>query len=67
MKISDDGRGFPQPIIQAFNNGDIDSIKPQDGFGIGMLLIYELTAHLNGKTLLSNTDHGGQVTLIMQR
>ena len=67
VKISDDGRGFPQPIIQAFNNGDIDSIKPQDGFGIGMLLIYELTAHLNGKTLLSNTDHGGQVTLIMLR
>ncbi|MDK9736143.1 HAMP domain-containing histidine kinase [Vibrio sp. D404a] len=67
VKISDDGRGFPQPIIQAFNNGDIDSIKPQDGFGIGMLLIYELTTHLNGRTLLSNTDHGGQVTLIMQR
>lgn len=67
VKVSDDGCGFPLGIIQAFNHGEIDKIKPQDGFGIGMLLIFQLARHLNGRTLLSNTEHGGQVTLIMQR
>ncbi|WP_281188821.1 sensor histidine kinase [Vibrio harveyi] len=67
VKISDDGDGFEPATIEAFNSGKVNDVSPKDGFGIGMLLIYELANYLNGRVLLSNTAVGGQVILIMNR
>ncbi|PSU14504.1 ATP-binding protein, partial [Photobacterium kishitanii] len=67
VKISDDGDGFDNKIIESFNNGNIDYISTKNGFGIGMLLIYEIVNYLNGRVFLSNSNKGSQVTLILPK
>ncbi|QUM86255.1 sensor histidine kinase KdpD [Moritella sp. 28] len=65
VKIKDDGKGFTEKTISAVNNGDIANILSKDGFGIGLVLIFELTKLLNGQVFLHNNSDGGQVTLVM--
>ena len=67
VRIKDDGKGFSEKIISAVNNGDITNILSEDGFGIGLVLIVELTKLLNGRVFLDNCRNGGKVTLIMNR
>ena len=65
VRIKDDGKGFSEKIISAVNKGDIANILSKDGFGIGLVLIFELTKLLNGRVFLHNNSRGGQVTLVM--
>ncbi|SGY85304.1 ATP-binding protein [Moritella viscosa] len=65
VRIKDDGKGFSEKTISAVNKGDIANILSKDGFGIGLVLIFELTKLLNGKVFLHNNSNGGQVTLVM--
>jgi len=67
VRVKDDGKGFSAQIISAFNDGDIANILSKDGFGIGLVLIFELTKLLDGRVILDNHRDGGQVTIVMNR
>lgn len=67
VRIKDDGKGFSPSTITAVNNGELANILSKDGFGIGLVLILELTSILDGKVYISNNDNGGQVTIVMKR
>ena len=67
LRFCDDGCGIEEKIVSAFNAGTLGEIKSQQGYGIGLILISELTKVLDGIVLLSNNNVGGKVTLVIRR
>ncbi|RXJ71822.1 hypothetical protein CS022_14780 [Veronia nyctiphanis] len=67
IRINDDGPGFPDDVVATFRNKDTSLIKNADGFGIGLVLIYELTMLLSGQVVISNTEAGGEVLVVINK
>lgn len=65
VRVKDDGKGFTSQLISTFNNGDVTNILSENGFGIGLVLIFELTKLLDGQVVLDNHGGGGRVTIVM--
>jgi len=66
IKFDDDGPGFNLHTIANFNDNNLSQIE-SEGFGLGFILIKEISLRLAGLTLLSNTQSGGRVTLLIKR
>lgn len=59
--IEDTGKGFPKHILD--NQEDVKRSKAQDGFGLGLTIIKDLTTLLKGHVTISNTTKGASVVL----
>ncbi|MFD2176912.1 sensor histidine kinase [Veronia pacifica] len=67
ISITDDGPGFSEDIVETFRKRDTSNINSTDGFGLGLLLIFELTKLLSGEVRIVNTGKGGQVLLAIEK
>ncbi len=56
--VSDDGPGFPEEVLSTAGQ-PYRSTKGQDGRGLGLFLVFNVSRKLGGRTVLNNRPTGG--------